>query len=470
VASQSSPYYKLIDRYVVHPGHAPLAARVAQVIPEDAEYVVFDLDRTVHLGVTIGERLGWEILCDPRCIGIGSHADGLDPIFSVRKPVRTLKRFGRGVRYWSLPGLFYAATVRLGDRWRAWDRLCALTLGAGYVNDVQAVLRSILMASTAGYTREEVRTYTERAWRRSQPSMVVDAEVIDAVRRHCRRLKAIILSSASTAPTVEHAASVLGVDGFVSSAVDLYSVDDNEVFSAPLGIPRWLRRGRPRFFSRPGAVVHNSADNKVNFLRVHFPEVFSPASVSVGISDNNYGEDCSWPDHFDHVVALNTRHPFSPFIRSSSPCRTIHSVDATPVAGEAWDRKRFGWLGTLRAEELGNGELLRRLLGGEHDRLESLYERLRGAREHAARAADGSLRQRVANTGMELARTVDTYNRSADKHRKVLARDLYSLDRQLRRVRAQLERARRECARICHEAELLHDHAARTVAVRHMSA
>ena len=57
--------YRLVERYLVHEGRAPLAERIDAVIPADAHYVVFDLDRTIHLGVTIGERLGWEITANP---------------------------------------------------------------------------------------------------------------------------------------------------------------------------------------------------------------------------------------------------------------------------------------------------------------------------------------------------------------------------------------------------------------------
>ena len=48
-----------VQCYKVHAGARPLAERIAELLPEDVDHVVFDLDRTVHLGVTIGEQLGW---------------------------------------------------------------------------------------------------------------------------------------------------------------------------------------------------------------------------------------------------------------------------------------------------------------------------------------------------------------------------------------------------------------------------
>jgi len=467
VTQRRPPHYRLIDRYVVHPGRAPLTGRVADVIPEDADYVVLDLDRTVHLGVTIGERLGWEILGDPACDpDRAPDAERPDAFFSARKPLRSTIGLARGVRHWGLAGLFYAATVRLGDRWSAWDRFLSTSLGSEYVNEVQSVLRSVLMASAADYTREQLDAYADRAWVRYQRRLVVDADVVAAVRRRCPRLKAIILSSASTAPTVGHAARKLGVDGFVSSAVDTYTVAEGEVFSAPVGIPAWLRPRRPRFFSRPGAVVHNSSSNKVNFLRMHYPEVFDADAVSVGISDNNYGEDRAWPDHFDHVIGLNTRHPFSPFVRAASPCKSLQVIDAAPTAAADLDERAYGWVGTLQPSELCNGELIGRFADGAQARLESLRDSLRHARERAAAGADQTLRRRLVAAVGELADAVDLYNRASDDQRVGRARDVHKLATRMRRVRSELDRVGRDCARIQHEVELVHERAARSLAAR----
>ncbi len=252
----------------------------------------------------------------------------------------------------------------------------------------------------------------------------------------------------------------------MSSAVDVYQVDDGEVFSAPVDIPAWLRRGRPRFFSRPGAVVHNSAENKVSFLRMHYPEIFAPDAVTVGISDNNYGEDRTWPDHFDHVVALNSRHPFSPFVRVMSPCKTIQTVDATPVAGSGKRERGFDWHGTLQAGVLDSDQLGRRFSEAEHNRLEALVDQLRSARERVAAGADGSLRRSVAAVGASLVETVERYNHASSQQKPTIARELHRMAASMRRVQGKLEKMRRSCARIYHELELLHDRIARAVACR----
>ncbi len=463
MASARFNRFRLVDRYVVHDGCLPLVETIDRIVPEDAHYVVFDLDRTVHLEVTIGERIGWEIMVDPDLRD--SDAEAERPFFEWGRPLRSLERLTRGSRYWGLPGLLYAGTVRLGDRWEPWHRLLMRRLGPGYVERVQGLLRGVLMDSQAGYAPQQLEAFAERAWRRWQSRLVVDREVLAAVRRHCPRLRAILLSSASTRPTVEHAAAKLGADGYVSSAVDLYPSADGEVFSAPVGLPAWVRRRRPRYFSRPGAVLHNASLNKVSLLRMRYPEVFAPGVVSVGVSDNNYGEDKGWPEHFSHVVALNSRHPFSPFVTTASPCRSIASLDAAP-AGGVEVAKEASWLGTLEAC-VADSSVLSRMFGAEDlARLEGLAEQLRSVREEIATLADGSLRQRVAELGVRVAEAVDRYNAASARQKRAIARELDRLARRARRLRAELWRRNRPSWPIIERMEAMHDLAAQTLAAR----
>ncbi|MFQ5352585.1 MAG: hypothetical protein ACE5D3_05880, partial [Candidatus Binatia bacterium] len=110
---QTTSHYRLIDRYVVHGGCEPLIGRIEEIIPREAEYVVLDLDRTVHVGVTIGERLGWEIVDGGRR-GPSSGGDECASMFAAAHPWRSSRNIAVGLRQWGLPGLLYAATVRLG--------------------------------------------------------------------------------------------------------------------------------------------------------------------------------------------------------------------------------------------------------------------------------------------------------------------------------------------------------------------
>jgi len=454
--------FRAVDSYVVHGGCAPLADRIAELVPEDAEYVILDLDRTVHLGVTLGEQLGWEALTAQTDLADDAP---LEPFFTWRSPLRTARNLSLGLRRWGLAGAIYATTVKLGDRYEAWQRLLASRLGASYVDRVQTMLRHVLMANVAGLTREQVDRCVDRAWRRWQHRQVVTREAIEELRRRRRRLQAVVLSSASTVPTVAHAARQLGVDGYVASEVDLYPDESTEVYSAPAGVPVWFRRGRPKFFSRPGAVVHNAAGNKVSLLRERYPEIFSSSATAVGITDNNYGEDRTWSEHFTHVVALNSRHPFSPFVGGSSPCRTIQAADAVPAA-VGRGRASYEWLGTLAPRRLDAKRLVEEYGGHDLAMLESLLADLRSARARVAEAIDGSARMRVAGLVARMNETVERYNAAASDQKAKLAAELDRMARKARRLESRMRAAGRAAARVQHDIEALHHRIARAIAPR----
>ncbi len=455
------PYFRLVDRYEVVGGAGRLAERIAEVIPSETDFIVLDLDRTVHRDVTIGEQLGWEMVADRS--GSGGGNERLTPIISLRHPLGTSCNLAKAVVRWGPAGLVYAATVRAGERWPNWGRTLTSGLGVGYVDRIQGLMRTILMMNSAGYTKESLRRLAARAWHRWKPNQVVDRDVIVAIRAHCPRLKGVVLSSASTEPTVSYAAEELGVDGYIASTVDAYEDSRGEVLSAPVGAPAWSLRRRPRFFSRPGAVVHNSAANKISFLRMQFPEIFDRGAVSIGITDNSYSEDSTWPDHFSQVVALNSRHPFSPYVRTSSPCQKLSVVDAAPAADAAApSQPRAG----LTARAYDAAQLAAAMVGFETERLEALMAAKRNARERAAEVFDESMRRAMTRLVSALTDTVMRYNEAAAASKPRLGRELHRMHARLRRLRGRLTKAGREAARIDFEIELMRRRAAGLLAIR----
>ncbi len=451
-----------VSRYVVHAGCAPLLRRMTELMPGDTEYLVLDLDKTVHFEVTIGEQLGWELIAG----GDTTRDDSpLTPYFTWQAPAASAWHLAVGLRRWGLPALLYAATVRLGDRYDAWERIVMARAGADYVDRVQTLLRHVLMANLAGSSREHIERCVDRAWRRWEHRLVVTRNVLDAVRRRCPKLRAVLLSSASTTPTVAQAAARLGADGYVASDIELYSKGDEEVYSAPAAVPRWLRRGRPEFFARPGAVFHNAAENKAALLRMRYPEVFAASAVSVGISDNNHNEDRSWPEHFAHAIALNSRHPFSPFVGTASPCRTIQIVDAAPLesGGHAG---RYRWLGGLAKRDIAAPALLARFGIRELGELEALADELRVERGRAAVAVDVTTRGRVVGAVTRLGDAVNRYNTASNGEKPALARKLYALARDVRRLEARARAAGRGVTRLQQHMDRLHQAIATELAPR----
>jgi hypothetical protein len=458
--------YRPVPLYKVHGGAGPLSERISEVLPENVDYVIFDLDRTVHIGVTIGEQLGWELIADSD-LSRGTAHGSPPPIFSWGAPMATAVCLGRGLRVWAIPGLVYASTVKLGDRWDSWGRYLCTRLGPGYVARTQAFVRSILMSNLAGYSRDQLDVFAERAWRRWLARLVVTRDVIDEIRRVRPGIKGIILSSASTSPTVAHAARALGVDGFVASDLDVRREDEAEIYAAPVELSPWFRRRRkrPDYYSRPGAVTHNAAENKVRLLRMAHPEVFSPQAVTLGITDNNYGEDKTWAEHLHHVIALNSRHPFSPFVSTNSPCESVQTIDASPTRGRIADSK-FDWIGTLQPGEYDAGGLFDRFAADELGALESLAGELRIARSLAGKRVDSSLRTHVATAMLRLTDAVERYNHASDSQKKKIGGELEALTRTASKIQARIRAAGRDVARIQHEIERLHARAARSVASR----
>lgn len=470
VAAERARHFRLVDRYKVHGGRAPLGDRIREFIPPDTEYLVLDLDRTVHAGLTIGECLGWEVLSRPQ--GPGPEDGDTTPYLAWSRPGKASARLARGVVVWGLPGLVYALTVRLGDKWDGWHRILVRRNGADYVERMQTLMRSTLMSMTAGYTHGELQAYAARAWHRWNSRLVVTRESIDEIRRSCPGLRGIVLSSASTEPTVAHAAGELGVDGFISSAVDVIESGAGrhgdefvqDVYTGPAGLPRWITRRRPGQLSRPGAVVHNAAENKVRLLRMRYPELFGDGVVSVAVSDNNYGEDRSWSDHFTHVIGLNTKHPYSPIVRADSPCLSIQAIDAIPDRAEA--DASAPTKGKLTAGEFGLADLEQRIGVDILPRLERFAERLAEMRGGSAPERDDSLRRRLAALAAGTADAVARYNEAQGAAKASIAKELARLDRHARRVRSELAKAGRHCALVECEIELLRLATGRLIAAR----
>lgn len=443
---------RLVERYRVIGQARPLIERVPDIVPRDTRFVVLDLDRTVHLGVTIGELLGWEILTDP---GLRRPRDAGPPVpfFTLRRPLDSAVNLARGLRDWGLAGLMYAGTVRLGNRWPRWDGLLARQLGADYVDVVQSLMRGVLMAQASSFSEGELSIFAERAWRRTLDRLVIDRAVVERIREHCPDLEAVILSSASTAPTVAHAARQLGVDSWVASSSERHDEDGRSLYAAPASLPRWLVRGPRGTLSRPGALFHNSSTGKVRLLHMHHPELFAAGSVTVGISDNNFGEDRLWPDYFTHAVALNSRHPFSPFVGRRSPCESVTVLDAAPTGAGECPAPAPTWHGALEERLFEGRELASRVGAQRQERLRSLAVALRAARASVRSDALASSRRELVALRSRFAGLVDSYNASVEKERRVAGRELRRLARRLRAVKREVDLATRDCTVIQHAME-----------------
>jgi len=76
--------------------------------------------------------------------------------------------------------------------------------------------------------------------------------------------------------------------------------------------------------SKPGRI--NGGRAKLAELRARCPELNTPGSMTVGISDTGYGEDHCWTEAFTRVADVNSGSPFPPIVPATSPLRAIFSA------------------------------------------------------------------------------------------------------------------------------------------------
>jgi hypothetical protein len=132
---------RVVDRFVLHGVPVDFRTLAARVVPEDAKYLILDLDRTIHLGRNMGELLGFE-LCAQIAYGeahMAEHAPMRGPgRYSLeRNNIRGSLRFlGLGFRIWALPGLVYLLFVKLAKLSETMRRLAFRRFGPEPVRSV----------------------------------------------------------------------------------------------------------------------------------------------------------------------------------------------------------------------------------------------------------------------------------------------------------------------------------------------
>jgi hypothetical protein len=277
---------------------APLSFRelCMRVVPDGARYLVLDLDRTVHFGINLGERLGWEFSAYQ---SYGADAlDRLEPtrgrrllVLDFQQPVALARFLYRGVRRWAYPGMDYLVWGKLASSVPVLRRMARGRYGEQFMQRAQRGTQLTLMRHLAEASEALQLKLAQRVWERAADDQVITREDLAWLRARHPGLR-VILTSASPRPMVEVAAAQLGVDLKVSSTLARI----------------------------------NSGTTKIDSLRELCPEVLDPAVISVGVTDNHYGEDLCWADHFTSVVDINGAWPFPHLVTESSPCRAVHSA------------------------------------------------------------------------------------------------------------------------------------------------
>lgn len=292
-ASSTSARSRVVETLVDHGAPVAFETLCERVLSPKTRYLVLDLDRTVHLGLNMGELLGWE-LCALQAYGV----EGLEAnesrrrgrfLFDGSRPGALLRYLANGLRVWTRPGLHYLIWGKLASRSPWLSRQTYRRFGAEPMRTVQRVPQLALMRHLAEADFETAKALARRVFRRHRGKQVITREGLEHARAIAPGLE-VVLSSASPRPMVEVAAEELGVDVVGYSTVD-------------------------RINSGPAKIAHLEA------LRPDLPRV-----EVVGMSDTGYGEDHCWTHSFPVVVDVNSATPFPVVVETSSRAREVHSA------------------------------------------------------------------------------------------------------------------------------------------------
>jgi phosphoserine phosphatase len=391
---------RLVDRIVLH-GETDFRSVCRQVLTPETRYIVFDLDRTIHQGRNVGERLGWEMTA---LEGYGrayldtarKRTDG-SRFYVKRGDVLGFLRYWRaGLSRWALPGLFYFLSVKVAHNYRPSRRLLYALFGRDPVDAVQSVQRLVLLHQMAAIPEADVRVLARELWRRLAPFQVILPEDIAWIRTFYPQAK-LILSSASPQPVLDAARESLGFDAAFCTEIE--SVDG--YYSAPIEMPFGIGARIPRRIA--AGYWDNASERKVERMLAAFPDLGQ--AETVGFSDASHGEDHTWAEHFHKVVDVNSPTPYAPIVSGRSPLREVHSAVLLPGGAP----KHAG----LSFDRAGLEQLLAR---EAHlaDAVTSRYQTLQTTVEEAGR----ELRERLAAIGRDLEQAVAEYNASVGRARK----------------------------------------------------
>ncbi len=449
-------YARVVDRLVLHGKPLTFRELAERVVPEGTRYLVLDLDRTLHLERNMGELLGFEI-----CAHLAYGKQHLAAMESHRKPgrfaldpteLRGLLRYtALGLQMWAFPGLFYLLWGKLARLSGATRRWSFLRFGPEPVRRVQAVPQLNLLHQLASFPLDELRELMRTVWRRHAPDQVVERADLDWLRARRPGLT-IILTSASPQPVVEVAAEMLGID-----EVDYTFVEaENDRFATPFG-PGWVARrvAQPLRVAPPSRFRINSSHSKIEGLLARHPDLLSPETITVGITDTGYGEDHCWGEYFTHVVDVNSNAPFAPVVSADSPLREVHSAHV--LSWREREMRALGeptWLDPRRFSEpsgvervVGRAELVL-ALSDVLSEVESAAARYDESRRRIA-VARAEIERNEALMRARVESLCSEYNQSEGFLKGVLLSELDALARQfagLARRGVQIERPVSEAA------------------------
>lgn len=459
---RSSPinrrHTRVPDRFVIHGDPIDFRELCRRAVPPTTRYLIFDLDRTLHLNRNLGELLGWELIA---YWGYGAeHLKALQAdrppgrfLFHWSSPLKLLRYLMLGAREWAGPGLYYLLWGKIAARVTWLRHQSFLRFGPEPVRVVQRVPQTALMHQLAEVPLTLLRDLAASVWKRHVGDQVVQREDIVWLRERCPEIR-IIISSSSPQPMLEVAAQMLGVDDVAYTA--------QEEHAGYLSAPYWRDRlfslpALPRRISPPSKMRYNSSYAKIEHLLSRFPEIADPNVESVGISDTGYGEDHCWAEYFSRVIDVNSDAPFCPVVTAKSPVQEIHSAFVL-TRGEMEHRGRgqTGWFDPQRKPRTYGPirefrhEELETMLASYIAKIELLAEAYQEQNERLS-ASQGPLILQSGNTQQAIEDAARAYNDADSFGRQQGLRAIHELVGQDKALREQLAQAERPLSEIAFE-------------------
>lgn len=452
--------YRPVDRHVLHGQLLGFRELCEAAIPADSRYIVFDLDRTLHLARNMGEYMGWELGAyhsyGPEHLAqVESHRDTSRFLLSRNRPIASSRYIMRGARAWAYPGLHYLLWGRMAERFESSRQLRNRIFGAEPFTTIQSMPTLALLHELGGVPVDMAAELATRLLHRFAGDQVFDKADIAWLQARCPDAR-LILSSASPRPTVEAAANLLGFEDWLCAEIEIH----DKRYSSPYQIsPLFLHDEEPQRLSSPSHYRLNAGRAKIRRLLERFPEMAHPEHEVIGMSDTWHGEDHCWTEHFDRVIDVNSTNPFPPLVIADSPLQEIHSAQLlTRLEREHRDDGEPDYVDPRRGERLPKPD------SGDHDS-ESIAATLtelvadveglglqRRALAFAAADETAEYRRELSATLATIEEAVDAYNDaqpgSRRRHRNRI-HQLLRAQKSLLRRRTRSERAISEIALAC---------------------
>jgi hypothetical protein len=305
---------------------APTDARtlLSRVLTPQTRYLVFDLDRTIHLGRNLGELLGWELTAwfaygAEHWAEAGVHGPASRFRWDAPTPWALARYLTRGATTWAYPGLHYLLWGRILPRWT--DRGLYHAFGGEPRPEVQLMPTLALLHDLSRLPLETARSLADAVFERCAPDQVIDREDLAWAQATFPELT-VILSSASPKPMVEAAAHALGITHQVHTEVEVH---EGRLSAPPQWHPLLASVDAPAWICPPSAFRLNAGHRKIARLLERYPDFMEVETV--GVSDTSHGEDHPWASYFSRVVDINSPTPFPVLVPEDARLEAVHSAE-----------------------------------------------------------------------------------------------------------------------------------------------